>query len=132
MIENYLALDRTPELAVFHTRAGLAVLDLSPQPRKAETARHLTRQARTNTDGYVARDVLAHPACHKEMSHDEHRALSAIVASAGLGQRNIPTHLEQALLRATSIAEDVREGYLTCRPAPPCREATPTNGVHSN
>ncbi|MER6441949.1 hypothetical protein ABT275_37305 [Streptomyces sp. NPDC001185] len=129
MIENYLTLDRTPELAVFHTRVGLAVLDLSPLPRKAETARHLTRQARTDPDGYVARDVLAHPACRNEMSRDEHRALSAFVDSAGLGQGYIPTPLEQALLDAISISEGIWERHLTRQPSPPFRTATPTDEV---
>ncbi|WP_329529387.1 hypothetical protein [Streptomyces sp. NBC_01462] len=131
-IKNYLALDRTPELAVFRTRLGLAVLDLSPQPWKAETARRLTREATMNADGYVARDVLAHPACRQEMTRDEYRALSAAVSSAGLGQRYIPTRLERALLDATSISQDVWERYFACRTAPPCRKATPADGVRSN
>ena len=106
------------------------MLDLSPQPRKAKAARRFTREATVSADGYIARDVLAHPACRKEMTPDEHCSLSAAVAAAGLGQGYIPTHLEQALLDATSTSEDVWERYFTCRPTPPCRKAT--NGVHSN
>lgn len=106
MIKNYLALDAEPGLAVFRARLGLAVLDLSPRSHQAETLRHLTREATTNGDGYVARDVLAHPVCREEMSDDEHRTLSAAVASACLDQGRIPPGLEQDLQDATAICTD--------------------------
>ncbi|MGW5096293.1 hypothetical protein ACWEQM_17365 [Streptomyces nodosus] len=115
MVKHYLALDTDRELAVFRTRVGLAVLDLSPHTRQAEASRHLTHEATTSGDGYLARDVLSHPVCRKEMSHDEHRTLSAATVSAGLGQGHIPALLKQALLDATSVSVNVWEHHFTRR-----------------
>ncbi|MEU3145768.1 hypothetical protein [Streptomyces sp. NPDC006999] len=118
MVQHYLALDSAPDLAVFRSRVGLVVLDLSPKTRQAEAMRHLTCEAMTQTDGYVARDVLAHPVCREALSHGEHRTLSAAVASAGLGQGHIPEPLTQALLGAASVSVDVWERHVTCRASP--------------
>ncbi|MFJ3824957.1 hypothetical protein [Streptomyces nodosus] len=115
MVKHYLALDAAPELAVFRSRVGLAVLDLAPDTRRAQALHRLTHEATTHGDGYVARDVLAHPVCRKEMSHDELGTLSAAVASAGLDQGHIPARLEQDLRNATSIAAHVCKQRLTCR-----------------
>ncbi|MFE3121201.1 hypothetical protein [Streptomyces niveus] len=113
MVKHYLALDAAPELAVFRTRLGLAVLDLSSRTHRGEALRRLTHEATTNGDGYIARDVLAHPMCREELSHDELVTLSTAVASAGLGQGRIPTHLEQDLWDATSVSTDVWERHFT-------------------
>ncbi|MFD4767172.1 hypothetical protein [Streptomyces niveus] len=113
MVKHYLALDASSELAVFRTRLGLAVLDLSSRTHRGEALRRLTHEATTNGDGYVARDVLAHPVCREELSHDELVTLSTAVASAGLGQGRIPTHLEQDLRDATSVSTDVWERHFT-------------------
>ncbi|WP_244330205.1 hypothetical protein OHB56_33385 [Streptomyces sp. NBC_01635] len=118
IVKHYLAFDTDPELAVFRTRVGLAVLDLSPHTRQAEASRRLTREATTSGDGYVARDVLAHPVCRKEMTLDEHRALSAAVASAGLGIGHIPAPLELALRDATSVSVKVWERHFAGRANP--------------
>ncbi|MET9550053.1 hypothetical protein ABZY36_32800 [Streptomyces sp. NPDC006627] len=63
MVEHCLALDVAPDLAVFRSRVGLAVLDLSPRPQQAVVSRRLIDEAITYWDGYVARDVLAHVVC---------------------------------------------------------------------
>ncbi|MEU4659484.1 hypothetical protein AB0G32_37075 [Streptomyces sp. NPDC023723] len=104
MMKHYLSLDTAPELAVFRSRAGLAVLDLSPPPQQAEVARCLIHEATTSGDGYVAWDVLAHPTCRTEMSTDVIGLLSTAVFSAGLGHGHIPARLEERLRDATSIA----------------------------
>lgn len=115
MVRRYLALDTPPELALFHTRVGLTVLDLSPHARQAEASRHLIREATAAGDGYVARDVLAHPACRKEMSLGEHRVLSAAVDSAGLDKGDIPAPLKRVLQDATSASAEVCDRHLTRR-----------------
>ncbi|KAF3470054.1 hypothetical protein [Streptomyces sp. Tu 3180] len=107
MVKRYLALGTGPELSVFRTRLGLAVLDLSPHTRQTEASHRLTHEATTSGDGYVARDVLAHPVCREKLSHDEHHTLLAAVASAGLGQGYIPARLKQALLDAISVSLNV-------------------------
>ncbi|MGW7069445.1 hypothetical protein ACWGII_34150 [Streptomyces sp. NPDC054855] len=115
MITRYLTLDTPPELAVFRTRLGLAVLDLSPRFQQAEALSRLTREAATSGDAYVARDVLAHPVCFQEMSLYERRTLSVAVASAGLGQGHIPDGLEQDLQNAASASVAVCERHSAYR-----------------
>lgn len=115
VVKHYLVLDTPPELALFHTRVGLTVLDLSPHARQAEASRRLTREAAASRDGYVARDVLAHPACRKDMDYGEHRVLSAAVASAGLDRGDIPAPLKRALRDATSVSAEVCDRHLTRR-----------------
>ncbi|MFJ8953507.1 hypothetical protein ACIRO1_25670 [Streptomyces sp. NPDC102381] len=112
MVKHYLELDAAPELAVLRSRVGLAVLDLSPHTRQAEALLRLTHEATTSRDGYVARDLLAHPVCRQEMSHDEHKSLSAAVALAGLGQGHIPALLERELLDAVAASANVTERHL--------------------
>jgi hypothetical protein len=106
MADHYLALDAAPELAVFRTRVGLAVLDLSPRTHQADVFRRLTSEATAYGDGYVARDVLAHPACREQMNQDETQTLSAAVASAGLGGGSLPKHHLRALHRAVEQSTD--------------------------
>lgn len=113
MVKHYLELDAAPELAVFRSRVGLAVLDLSPHARQAEVLLRLTHEATTSGDGYVARDLLAHPVCRQEMSHDERRSLSAAVASAGLAQGHIPALLGRTLLDAVTASTNVTEHHTT-------------------
>lgn len=115
MVKHYLALASPPELALFRTRIGLTVLDLSPHARQAEASSRLTREATASGDGYVARAVLAHPTCRKEMSYSEHRVLSAAVDSAGLDKGDIPASLKRALRDATSVSAEVCDRHLTRR-----------------
>lgn len=118
MVQHYVALGAEPGLAVFRTRVGLTVLDLVPHARQAEVARHLIREATTAADGYVARDVLAHPVCHTGMTLAERRELSATVVSASLDQGHIPAPLEQALRDATSVSVTVWARHIADRASP--------------
>ncbi|MFD6828961.1 hypothetical protein CH313_28595 [Streptomyces sp. TSRI0384-2] len=115
MVQHYLALDSAPDLAVFRSRVGLVVLDLSPESRQAELMRRLTSEATTHPDGYVARDVLAHSVCREGLSQDERRTLSTAVASAGLGRGSIPDPLDQAIRDASTVAADVWQRHASCR-----------------
>ncbi|XVV33010.1 hypothetical protein ACQPXT_01335 [Streptomyces sp. CA-100214] len=130
MVQCYLALDMAPELAVFRSRVGLAVLDLSPEIRQAEALHRLTREATTHPDGYTARDVLAHPVCREKLSQDERGTLSTAVASAGLGRGTMPEPLAQALEEASALAADVWQRHASLRAntkaSPPARNG-PSN-----
>ncbi|GGL36167.1 hypothetical protein GCM10010095_21750 [Streptomyces anthocyanicus] len=131
MVQHYLALDSAPELAVFRSRVGLVVLDLSPKTRQAEPMRRLTSEATTQADGYLAGDVLAHPVCREGLNQDERKTLSATVASAGLGQGNIPEPLAQALRDASAVAAGVWERHAdrraNARPSPSPRIEAPNS-----
>lgn len=115
MVKQYLALDVAPGLAVFRSRIGLAVLDLAPRTRQAEAFRRLIHEATTYGDGYVARDVLAHPVCRDDMTQNEFRTLSAAVDSAGLGQGDMPEHLQQSLLDAVAVSAGTIERHVSTR-----------------
>ncbi|WP_446044789.1 hypothetical protein, partial [Streptomyces olivaceus] len=115
MVQHYLALGSAPDLAVFRSRVGLVVLDLSPESRQAELMHRLTSEATTHPDGYIARDVLAHSVCREGLSQDERRTLSTAVASAGLGRGSIPDPLDQAIRDASTVAADVWQRHASCR-----------------
>ncbi|MEV6726611.1 hypothetical protein AB0M94_37455 [Streptomyces xanthochromogenes] len=115
MLTHFLALEAGPGLALFRTRLGLAVLDLAPHTGQSETARRLTHEALASGDGYVARDVLAHPACRSALTHAEHQTLSTLVTAAGLGQEHIPGPLLAALRHATAVSASVWERHLANR-----------------
>ncbi|WP_409467855.1 hypothetical protein [Streptomyces sp. HC307] len=115
MTAQYLNLDAGPELAVFRTRVGLAVLELSPRAGRAEVARRLVNDAVRFGDGYVARDVLAHAACSTEMTAGEQRALTDAVAAAGLGCGTMPHQLERDLLNAVEVSATAVEQHLAVR-----------------
>ncbi|MEU3261459.1 hypothetical protein ABZ663_30920 [Streptomyces albidoflavus] len=113
MVKHYLSLDTGPDFAVFRSRVGLVLLDLVPPSHRSDTLRHLAHEATTYGDGYVARDVLAHRGCRAELSHDEFGALSAVVASAGLGQGHLPGPLLRQLSHAADVSVGVTERHLT-------------------
>ncbi|MEU3503427.1 hypothetical protein ABZ726_22610 [Streptomyces hundungensis] len=112
MVNHYLELDAAPGLAVFRSRVGLTVLDLSPRTRQAEVLLRLTHEATTSGDGYVARELLAHPVCRQEMSRDEHQSLSAAVASAGVDQGRMSALLRTDLLDAVTASVNVTERHV--------------------
>ncbi|WP_381805215.1 hypothetical protein [Streptomyces niveus] len=108
-VKHYLGLDSVRELAVFRTRVGLTVLDLSELGHPAEVVCRLIRGAVTYEDGYVARDVLSHAACREQTNRSERRTLSAAVGSAGLGLGQMPSRLRptrRGITAATSGLSD--------------------------
>ncbi|MFC9914994.1 hypothetical protein [Streptomyces sp. NPDC127197] len=115
MAVEYLNLQAGTELAVFRTRVGLTVLDLSPRSSQAEVARRLVNDAVHLADGYVARDIIAHRACSREMTAEEHSRLTEAVASAGLGRGAIPHQLECDLLDAVELSATAAERHLAVR-----------------
>ncbi|MEV0444643.1 hypothetical protein AB0I84_04480 [Streptomyces spectabilis] len=116
MAAEYLKLSTAPDLAVFRTRVGLTVLDLSPPPLRTEVARRLVVDALRSADGYVSRDVLAHPACSIEMAAGEQRQLAEAVTAAGLGSPGgMETELRRTLLAAVEVSATVVEQHLATR-----------------
>ncbi|MEU1015354.1 hypothetical protein [Streptomyces sp. NPDC005898] len=115
MVKQYQALDQTPELAVFRSRVGLAMLDLSSHNQQFGLARQLIQGAITHADGYVARDVLDHATCRDRMTQDELHTVSDLLISTGLGQGRIPAHLQQSLLGAVELSTQVANHHLAGR-----------------
>ncbi|MGC5042482.1 hypothetical protein ACLQ16_04095 [Streptomyces albidoflavus] len=118
MAAEYLNLSATADLAVFRTRVGLTVLDLSSPPTRAGVARRLVDDALHSGDGYVARDVLAHSVCYDEMTGGEQRRLGEAVASAGLGRGSLEAELKRSLLEAVEVSARAVERHLGARHRP--------------
>ncbi|MET8012953.1 hypothetical protein ABZU86_13045 [Streptomyces sp. NPDC005271] len=115
MTKDYLSLDTARELAVFRSRVGLSVLDLSEstgKPTAAEVSDRIINEAAACRDGYVAREVLAHPGCCERMSSAERHALSAAVSSAQLGQGHMPEKLLHDLMSAVAVSAVATERCL--------------------
>ncbi|MEU2725703.1 hypothetical protein [Streptomyces smyrnaeus] len=116
---DYLALEATPELAVFRARLGLTVLALSPH-RRPEVARRLVHDATLCPDGYVAREILGNTACAWEMTSQERGELIDAVTSGGLDQGSMPSCLEEALLDGVETsASAVAAHLMAARTRPP-------------
>jgi len=117
MVEGYLDLDTAAELVVFRTRLGLSALDLAePQPAHATaiTGRLLWESVRCD-NGYVAREVLAHPICRERMGPSEVEILRKAVRSAGLDRGDLPTSLERKLIQAVDRSVRTTEGTVRDR-----------------
>lgn len=114
MVRNYLNLDTTAELDLFRTRLGLTALDLTePDPALATAVMtRLLPEAASCRNGYVAREVLAHPSCRERLEPPAERILYAAVYSAGLDQGHMPTPLERELLQAAESGATTTAHFL--------------------
>ncbi|MEV4429726.1 hypothetical protein ACN9M0_32895 [Streptomyces sp. R-07] len=82
MIRRYLDGRIEPGLAVFRTRWGLTVLDLSAHTEAV--SQRLVDEALGAGDGYAARDLVEHSSEHQILASETLRALRTIVQAAGL------------------------------------------------
>jgi hypothetical protein len=96
-------LDTTAGLAVFRTRLGLSLLDALSGDHDGLAADLIEHAA---TDGYAARDVLAHPACRGIATSDQVRVLAQLVETCGLDQGFLPNNIRADLSTALGTAEE--------------------------
>ncbi|MEV5338327.1 hypothetical protein AB0K93_07550 [Streptomyces sp. NPDC052676] len=115
MAAEYLNLSTAPDLAVFRTRIGLTVLDLSSPSIDTAVTQRLLGDALRSGDGYVARDVLAHRACTDAMAEGVRRQLVEVVAAAGLADGSLKADLKRALLVAVEASAKTVERRLGVR-----------------
>ncbi|MWA04619.1 hypothetical protein F8568_030425 [Actinomadura sp. LD22] len=115
-VRRWQRLHPTPNLGVFHTRLGLALIDAA-DCRETSTARSITvalaEQAVAAKDGFAARDILRH-GCH--LPTRQQLQLREILEASGLGQGSIPPDLQARLRAAVATAESVL--VQNRRPAP--------------
>jgi hypothetical protein len=111
LLETYRALPtKSPGLAVFHTRLGLAVIDTlgGPQsPACRQGAKALIGNVINGVDGYAARDLLAHPVYQDLMTTHEARQLADRVGACALGAGAMPAELHAHLSAALDTSEGV-------------------------
>ncbi|MFI9643596.1 hypothetical protein ACIG87_26680 [Micromonospora sp. NPDC051925] len=95
-------------LVVFHTRLGMCLVDALggvEQPAAQPIVADLIERARS--DGYAARDVLAHPGCRAILNQRQAEQLTDQVTACGLGAGGIPEPLLVDLVGALEAAEAV-------------------------
>ncbi|MCX4664366.1 hypothetical protein [Streptomyces uncialis] len=110
MLDGYQQLHRIPELAVFHTRLGLTVIDAAdgvPHSVVRSIAADLVERTAQGGDGYAARDVLAHPGCVSLMSTRQADQLSTLVEACALGRGALPAEVRSDLLAALELSDAV-------------------------
>ncbi|GGM29337.1 hypothetical protein GCM10011608_12480 [Micromonospora sonchi] len=114
-VAAYQTLDTTaPGLVVFHTRLGMCLVDALggvEQPAAQPIAADLIERALT--DGYAARDVLAHPGCRAILTQRQAEQLTDQVTACGLGTGGIP----EPLLAELAVALDATEAVIRETPA---------------
>ncbi|NJP91428.1 hypothetical protein HCN51_18525 [Nonomuraea sp. FMUSA5-5] len=118
---QFLELDRVPGLLIFRTRLGLTILDLTAEtgcPVANRVFTSLIGDIRTTSDGYAAREVLAHKQASTLLSPAEQHELTSAVQDAGLGLGTIPDPWMPSLFSAVKTGEAVIEAGLTM-PAQP-------------
>ncbi|GAA1815502.1 hypothetical protein GCM10009682_40520 [Luedemannella flava] len=114
MTTQYQQLALSPELAVFGTRLGLAVIEAAGGPThpaaQAATTR-LVDHAMAVRDGYAARDVLKHPGITALLQWRQQVALCAVVRASALDGKDMPPRLrleiEGALTAARAVIRSV-------------------------
>jgi hypothetical protein len=110
LLSCYLDLKQAPELAVFHTRLGLAVIDTlggpEQRPCRAAALDLITTVVRAG-DGYAAQDLLGAAGYENLMSGSEIQHLRQRVHACGLGRGSLPAASEADLARALDASEAV-------------------------
>lgn len=109
MLTAALALQQqpVPGTTVFRTRVSITALTLAADRTSEQTpALHTGILAAAHTDGYAARDALAHPQLSRTMTANQRRALTSVVHAAGLDTQAVPEPERRDLLRAVTSAHD--------------------------
>jgi hypothetical protein len=97
-----------PGLAVFHTRLGLSMIEsLDGVNQSAAQAIASLLLSHATTDGYAARDVLAHHGCRSTATDPQLSRLAGLVDTCGLDGGFIPDRLVTDLSAALDTAEHV-------------------------
>lgn len=113
LANSYVQRESEHGMTVFDIRLGLTILDLLKKPRGAVARRvveDLFRRTSTATDGYAARECLAHPrftALATARQTDEARNL---VRACALGSGGLPDNLAAALTEALRTSDHVIRG----------------------
>ncbi|MER6808093.1 hypothetical protein ABT299_02330 [Spirillospora sp. NPDC000708] len=107
MVEHYRRLGPEPELAVFRTRLGMAVISIAGGREASSGAvDHLLAEALASKDGYVARDILADVGLRQVITTDQQRELRAAMESAHLDQGYLPDRHLNRLLAGVQKSEE--------------------------
>ncbi|TQK42320.1 hypothetical protein FBY35_3699 [Streptomyces sp. SLBN-118] len=103
LVTTYLERPDRDDMTVFNTRLGLAVLDViaSPEdPAARLVVVELHRRTNKATDGYAARETLAHPLFTALATDREAQDCRALLHACALGTGSLPNELRGQLVKA--------------------------------
>ncbi|MGW0885901.1 hypothetical protein [Streptomyces sp. NPDC002671] len=110
LVNTYVQRQPDPGTTVFNIRLGLTILDLIDQPQ-GNAARRMVKELhhRTTaaTDGYAAREVLAHPLFRDLSPDQETEDCRALVHGCALGVGRLPGELDDQLAAALRTSDHV-------------------------
>ncbi|MFJ9907898.1 hypothetical protein ACIRVK_34330 [Streptomyces sp. NPDC101152] len=103
LVATYLERPDEDGMTVFNTRFGLAVLDVlaSPEDQVARVVvAELYRRTIKASDGYAAREILAHPLFTAVAADREAQDCRALLHACALGAGSLPIELHDQLAKA--------------------------------
>ncbi|BCL28582.1 hypothetical protein ACFFS2_30410 [Streptomyces aurantiacus] len=111
LVTTYLERPDQDDMVVFDTRLGLTVLDVVNSAEDPATARkvvaELHRRTMKATDGYAARETLAHPLFTSLATDQEVRDSRALLHTCALGTGMFPNELGEQLSAALRTSNHV-------------------------
>ncbi|MFF2513862.1 hypothetical protein [Streptomyces sp. NPDC058086] len=108
LVSTYLERPDGDDMTVFNTRLGLAVLDViaSPEdPAARLVVAELHRRTIKATDGYAARETLAHPLFTTLATDQEVQDCRALLHGCALGAGSLPNELHDQLAKALRTSD---------------------------
>ncbi|HTJ68775.1 MAG TPA: hypothetical protein VL551_14665 [Actinospica sp.] len=107
-VNNFLEQHPVPGYAPYHARLGMTVVALAAElhPKAANRAlAHTVEMALKSADGYAARELLGRTNVGVQLQASDHRALSELAASSGLGVGELAEPLLDSVLLSTDLAK---------------------------
>ncbi|MFJ8385567.1 hypothetical protein ACIQ9Q_13845 [Streptomyces sp. NPDC094438] len=110
LVAAYLEHPDEDGMTVFETRLGLAMLDVIASPEEPAArlvVADLHRRTNKATDGYAARETLAHPLVARLSTDREMRDCRALLHACALGTGTLPNDLRSQLADALRTSAHV-------------------------
>lgn len=110
LVTTYLERPDRDDMAVFDTRLGLAVLDMIgsvKDPAAHLVVAELHRRTIKTTDGYAARETLAHPLFTALATDREAQNCRALVHACALEAKTLPSELRDQLASSLRTSDRV-------------------------
>ncbi|MCX4564274.1 hypothetical protein OHA02_49910 [Streptomyces phaeochromogenes] len=110
LVATYLVHSDEQGITVFNTRLGLTVLDAvtsHDHPAARLVVAELHRRATEMTDGYAAREILAHPSFTALATDHEAQDCRALLGTCALGAGAFPAELHDEVKTAIHVSDRV-------------------------
>ncbi|WP_329600179.1 hypothetical protein OIE43_44370 [Streptomyces pseudovenezuelae] len=118
LVTKHLGALDADNLTVFHTQLGLATLDLftwHEEPEARAVVEKLHRRTIKTSDGYAAREILAHPLWATLATDREAQKCRLLLTSCALGAGTIPDEVRDQLDHAVRTSDHTIRDSVTRR-----------------